>query len=129
MRLPAIRILRTRYPDLAALLMRNWEREGLLVVYRHGHREGFVIVAVRPRWRWISTLVFWWAGWPSKRPLRCEQCHRAVKANGLFSVEGPEGLMVCAVCATSQLDTEPPPSPRITRSFFMDFGSRQGGGR
>lgn len=65
MRLPTLRILRTRYPDLAGVLLRNWEREGLLVVYRHGRQDGFVIVAVRPRWRWLVRLVFgfWFGQW------------------------------------------------------------------
>ena len=61
---PTLRFLRTRFPDLAGMLLRNWEREGCLVVYRHGRRDGFVIVAVYPRWRWIPRLTFWlWPRW------------------------------------------------------------------
>lgn len=56
---PCLCLLRTRYPDLAGLLMRNWQREGLRVVYRHSLNEGFVIVAVWPRWRWVASGVFW----------------------------------------------------------------------
>ena len=65
MKLPAVRNLRTRYPDLAGVLLRDWERDGLLVVYRHGRREGFVIVAVRPQWRWVVRLLFgcWLGQW------------------------------------------------------------------
>ncbi|MBI2093810.1 MAG: hypothetical protein HYT88_03700 [Candidatus Omnitrophica bacterium] len=66
MKLPTLRILCTIYPDLAGLLMRNWEKEGLLIVYHHGHKEGFAIVAVYPRWRWVPRLVFrYWQQWPS----------------------------------------------------------------
>lgn len=63
---PWFRVLRTKYPDLAGVLMRDWQREGFLVRYRHGYREGFVIVAVRPRWQWVPRLVFrYWSEWPS----------------------------------------------------------------
>ena len=65
MRLPAVRLLRTRYPDLAGVLLRDWERDGLLVSYRHSRQQGFSIVAVRPRWRWVVRLVFgcWLGQW------------------------------------------------------------------
>ena len=63
---PRLLVLRTAYPDLAGVLMRDWEREGLLVRYRHDRRDGFVLVAVWPRWRWVSWLIFrYWSQWPS----------------------------------------------------------------
>ena len=63
MRLPTVRILRTRYPDLAGVLLRDWERTGLLTRYRYHRTRGFFLVAVRPRWRWMVRLIFgWWLG-------------------------------------------------------------------
>lgn len=60
---PTLCILRTRYPDLAGVLMRDWERDGLLVRYRYHRRRGFFLMAVRPRWAWVLRLLFWWGGW------------------------------------------------------------------
>lgn len=63
---PWLRVLRTPYPDLAGLLMRNWEREGFLVRYRHDRCRGFVIVAVRPHWCWAPGCIFrHWLAWPT----------------------------------------------------------------
>ncbi len=62
MRLPTLRILRTRYPDLAGVLMRDWQRQGCLVAYYYQARR-FHLVAVRPRWRWVIRFIFgWWVG-------------------------------------------------------------------
>ena len=72
MRLPTVRILRTRYPDLAGVLLRDWQRQECLVVYRYYPAGpvpdwygagGFHLVAVRPHWRWVIRLVFgFWLG-------------------------------------------------------------------
>ena len=65
MRPPTLRILRTRYPDLAGVLMRDWQRQHYLVAYYHDRRNGFCLVAVRPCWRWMVRLVFgcWLGQW------------------------------------------------------------------
>ena len=65
MRPPTLRILRTRYPDLAGVLMRDWQRQGCLVAYSYHRQGGFRLVAVRPRWRWVIRLVlgFWVGRW------------------------------------------------------------------
>lgn len=57
MRLPTIRIIRTPYPDWAGLWMRAWDRHGLLVSYRYCRAQGFFIVGIYPRWRWLLKLV------------------------------------------------------------------------
>jgi hypothetical protein len=62
MKWPAFWVLRTKHPELAGVLMRDWERAGLLVRYRHHMRTGFVLVAVYPRWRWVVRFIFWWRG-------------------------------------------------------------------
>ena len=64
---PGLRVLCTPYPDLAGVLMRDWQREGFLVIYRHDRTVGFVIIAVRPRWRWVPRLIF--RGWFLWQPL------------------------------------------------------------
>ena len=71
MKRPTVRMLRTRYPDLAGVLLRNWAREGLLVAYYYRRQGGFRLVAVRPRWRWVVRLVFgcWLGQWG--RPSSC----------------------------------------------------------
>ena len=73
MKLPALRILRTRYPDLAGVLMRDWQRQECLVVYRYDQKGGFRLVAVRPHWRWLIRLVFgfWFGQWG--RPVSYER--------------------------------------------------------
>ena len=65
MKSPTLRMLRTRYPDLAGVLMRDWQRDGLLVAYCYDRWGGFRLVAVRPRWRWVIRLVFgcWLGQW------------------------------------------------------------------
>ena len=70
MRCPTVRLLRTRYPDLAGVLLRDWERDGCRVSYGYDPRRGFSLVAVRPRWRWLLRLIFrfWLTGQP--RPQR-----------------------------------------------------------
>ena len=66
LRWPALHVLRIRHPELAGLVMRNEERAGLLVVYRYGRQEGFVMLSVYPRWRWLPNLIFrYWSQWPS----------------------------------------------------------------
>ncbi len=69
MKLPTVRILRTRYPDLAGVLLRDWQRQGCLVAYCYSQPKGFHLVGVRPRWRWLIRFVFgWWLGqwgWPA----------------------------------------------------------------
>jgi hypothetical protein len=60
MRRPVLHILRTRYPDLAGVLLRDWTREGLLAAYHYHRAGGFYLVGVRPRWRWVVRLVFGW---------------------------------------------------------------------
>ena len=63
MKSPTLWILRTRYPDLAGVLLRDWAREGCLVAYRYRQKGGFHLVGVRPQWRWVVQLVFgWWLG-------------------------------------------------------------------
>ncbi len=62
MKLPTVRVLSTRYPDLAGVLLRDWQRQGCLVAY-YCREGGFRLVAVRPRWRWVIRFVFgWWLG-------------------------------------------------------------------
>ncbi len=62
MRRPILWRLRTRYPDLAGVLLRDWQREGVLAAYYYQDRA-FYLVGVRPRWRWVIRLVFgWWLG-------------------------------------------------------------------
>ena len=51
MRRPSLSILRTRYPDLAGVLLRDWQRQGLLVAYHYDEGK-FALVAARPRWRY-----------------------------------------------------------------------------
>ncbi len=65
MRPPTVRRLRTRYVDLAGVLMRDWQRQGCLVAYYYDRQSGFSLVAVRPRWRWVIRLVFgcWLGQW------------------------------------------------------------------
>ena len=66
LRWPALHVLRIRHPELAGLVMRNEERAGLLVVYRHDRSTGFVILSVYPRWRWVPQVIFrYWSEWPS----------------------------------------------------------------
>ena len=62
MRFPALRFLRTRYPDLAGVVLRDWERQGFLASYRHHPDGGFYLIAVRPRWRWLLRVVSWLGG-------------------------------------------------------------------
>ena len=58
LRWPALHVLRITHPQLAGLVMRNEERAGLLVDYRYSRQQGFHIIAVYPRWRWVPRLLF-----------------------------------------------------------------------
>ena len=68
MKRPILQLFHANHPELAGLWMRRQVRAGLLVKYRHSRQHVFFIVAVWPRWRWLTRLVFW--GWPRRRLLR-----------------------------------------------------------
>ena len=68
MKRPTCQLFHANHPELAGLWMRRQVRAGLLVKYRHSRQRGFFIVAVWPRWRWLTRVVFW--AWPRRRLLR-----------------------------------------------------------
>jgi hypothetical protein len=67
-RWPAVRWHRIRHPELAGLILRGWERQGLLVAYGYSRRQGFLLLGLRPRWRWVLALVL--RRWPAAEGLR-----------------------------------------------------------
>lgn len=66
MRPPTLHLLRTRYPDLAGVLLRDWHRAGCAIRYVYHPQQGFYLLGLRPRWPWLLGLIWWGLTWPTR---------------------------------------------------------------